>query len=242
MLKVFIGYDARQPVSYNVLQHSIISRSSQPVSITPLVLNQLPLKRQGLTPFTYSRFLVPYLNGFEGWALFLDADMLVLDDIAKLFEMADDRYSVMVVKNEHRFEWSSVMLFNCAKCKILQPAYIETADNLHGLGWANPDEIGGLPEEWNHLVGYDKPRDDAKLVHYTQGTPCFIETNTCEYADAWNQDYKRANYACAWSDLMGGSVHAVHVNGKPMPRYLMDIQNQKPTKGYERKVLELLNT
>ena len=222
MLRVFIGFDHRQPVSYNVLQQSIFTRSSKPVSITPLVITQMPLKRVGLTPFTFSRFMVPWLCDYKGWALFLDIDMLLLDDISKLFDCADDKYAVMVSKNEKRFEWASAMLFNCAKCEILTPAYIETADNLHGIAWAKEEEIGAFPPEWNHLVGYDEPRDDAKLVHYTQGVPCFQETIESEYAKEWHYEHKVMNHARPWAELMGNSVHAAEIDGKRVPRFVAE--------------------
>jgi hypothetical protein len=270
MLKVFIGYDCRQPVSYNVLQHSIISQSSQPVAIIPLVIEQLPIHKKlcdifgkpvlpdledgngntmphpgglwltgadkplnaakgfwfavrgGLTPFTFTRFLVPYLCNYEGWALFLDIDMLLKDDISKLFALADDKYAVMVSKNVKRFEWASAMLFNCAKCKILTPEFVENAQDLHGIAWANEEEIGALPPEWNHLVGYDLPRDDAKLVHYTQGVPCFPETAESEYKKEWMIELKACNSAAPWDVLMGGSVHAAEVGGKMMPKFTVE--------------------
>mgnify|MGYP000290578739 CR=1 FL=1 len=98
-LPVYIGFDHRQAVSYNVLQFSIFRRSSKPVTISPLVLPSLPITRQGLTPFTYSRFLVPWLNSFQGWALFLDTDFLCLADISELFALCDNRYAAMVSKN-----------------------------------------------------------------------------------------------------------------------------------------------
>src|SRR6185295_15933969 len=118
---VFIGADPRQPLAYSVLQHSIRVNSSQPVSITALQLDQLPIHRRGLTEFTFSRFLVPYLCGFRGKALFLDADMIVTGDIADLFEIADHASSVLVNKDQDRFEWASAMLFNCDHCKKLTP-------------------------------------------------------------------------------------------------------------------------
>jgi hypothetical protein len=222
MLRIFIGYDHRQPVAYNVLQQSILTRSSVPVAITPLVLRQLPLKREGLTPFTYSRFLVPYLCDYKGWALFLDIDILVGKDIKGLFELKDDKYAVMVSKNKISYEWASVMLFNCEKCKILTPEYVETAKSLHGIEWAKQEEIGDLPPEWNHLVGYDEPRKDAKLVHYTQGIPCFEETATSEYAEEWINEHKYLNSTVPWADLMGNSKHAATLNGKPIPRFVAD--------------------
>jgi lipopolysaccharide biosynthesis glycosyltransferase len=228
MLKIFIGFDHRQPVSYNVLQQSIYSRSSKPVSITPLILNQLPIKRVGLTPFTFSRFLVPWLCNYEGWALFLDIDILLKDDIAKLFELCDDKYSVMVSKNKIDFEWASVMLFNCAKCKILTPEFIDNESkekkiSLHTIAWAKPEEIGDLPNEWNHLVGYDLPRDDAKLIHFTQGVPFFPKTQNSEYSSLWLQELRAIANVKTWEELMGNSVHAVELpNGERVPRYWVE--------------------
>jgi hypothetical protein len=207
-MRIFIGYDDRQPVAYNVLQYSIMSRATKPVSITPLVIGQLPIKRTGLTPFTYSRFLVPWLCGFQGTALFLDIDMLVLSDIAQLFDLADGS-AVQVVKHEARFEWPSVMLFNCAHPdhRCLTPEYVETTDNktLFGLGWTS--NIGDLPADWNHLVMYDPPKP-AKLLHYTAGLPCFPETKELGYAAEWMNELKAAMNARPWSVLMGNSVHA----------------------------------
>src|SRR3990167_3020166 len=140
MIRIFIGYDPREAVAFNVLAHSIQSRATRPVAITPLMLSQLDglmwRERHNLqsTDFSFSRFLVPHLCGFEGWALFMDCDMLVLDDIAQLWDLRDDRFAVQCVKHEHvppeqkkflgqaqtRYEkknWSSVMLFNNPRCR-----------------------------------------------------------------------------------------------------------------------------
>lgn len=228
VLKVFIGADPRQYVSLNVLIQSIYRQSSKPVAITPLVIEQLPLKRTGLTPFTFSRFLVPYLCNYEGWGLFLDADILLLDDIAKLFVLKDDKYTVMVSKHEtHRFEWASVMLFNCAKCKNLTPEMIETATGLHGITWAKDSDIGDLPREWNHLVGYDPPRKDAKLLHYTQGMPAYPELHDSDYAREWAVEHQLMNSIKPWEELMGNSVHAMDLDGKRVPKYKAKLIGQK---------------
>ena len=107
MIPVFIGYDGRETVAYNVLTHSIHARASHPVAIAPLMLSQLkgvfqrerhPLQS---TDFSFSRFLTPWLSGFTGWSVFMDCDMLMRDDIAKLWALRDDRYAVMVVKHHH---------------------------------------------------------------------------------------------------------------------------------------------
>lgn len=212
-LRIFIGYDHRQAVSYNVLQFSIFRRCSRPVSITPLVLPTLPLTRMGLTPFTYSRFLVPWLCDFRGWAMFLDLDYLCLADLAQLFSLADDRYAAMVSKNTKKFEWASMMLFNCGHPanRILTPDYVQDPQRCrapHGLDWLAPELVGDLPREWNHLVGYDPPRADAALVHYTQGMPVFEETEGSEYRDEWAAEHNAANMTQGWQELMARSVHA----------------------------------
>lgn len=218
-----IGYDPRQPISLNVLQHSLYTRSSKPLAITPLVIEQLPLKRTGLTPFTFTRFLVPYLCNYEGWALFMDLDMIALDDISKIFDMADDQYGVMVVKNAKQFEWASLMLFNCRRCKILTPDYIETSSFLHTIGWMPPELIGDLPREFNHLIGYSPPMEKPSVIHYTQGIPAFEETKDCEHANKWFNIHKEMNSATSWVDLMGNSVHAFKTpEGKLLPKYKME--------------------
>lgn len=214
MINLYIGYDPREAVAYSVLAHSINARATQPVTIAPLMLSQLkgvltrerhPLQS---TDFSFSRFLTPYLSGFSGWSLFMDCDMLVLEDIAELWALRDERYAVMVVKHEHvpkettkflgepqtKYEkknWSSVMLFNNAKCKALTPDYVNTASGLelHQFKWLKDDAlIGALPERWNHLVDYNPPRPDAALVHYTLGGPYFADYADCEYAAEWRRE------------------------------------------------------
>lgn len=211
MIRVFIGYDAREAAAFSVMAHSIHRRATQPVSIAPLMLSQLagvftrernPLQS---TDFSFTRFLVPYLCDYQGWALFTDCDMIVRDDIAKLWALRDERYAVMVIKHDHqpsedvkflnatqtKYEkknWSSVMLFNCTKCSALTPEYVNTASGLelHQFKWLGDDSlIGELPAEWNHLVGYDEPNPQAKLAHYTTGGPYFAEYRGCEFADEW---------------------------------------------------------
>lgn len=210
MNRIFIGYDSRQAITYNVARFSIERRSSEPVSITPLKIEAMPTSRQGLTEFTWSRFLVPHLCDYSGPALFLDADMLCLDDIARLFSYYDPSKAVSVSRNKHRFEWASVMLFNCGHPanRILTPEYVATATALHGLQWLKEEEIGDLPPEWNHLVGYDEPNPNARMVHFTQGIPIFPETEGSPFKAEWMAEAKAMNTVSPWLEIMGRSVHA----------------------------------
>lgn len=223
MIRVFVGYDPRESVAFHVLSHSILKRATSPVSVTPLALNQLGdlmwRERNSLqsTDFSFSRFLTPYLCGYEGWAVFMDCDMLVLDDIANLWSLCNDQYAVMCVKHDHvpeedtkflgavqtKYEkknWSSVMLFNCAKCQALTPEYVNTATGLelHRFKWLESDDlIGEIPHRWNHLVDYDPnvPVDKISNLHYTIGGPYFEEYKACSYSHEWNEEHEDMQFA-----------------------------------------------
>lgn len=209
--RVFIGYDAREEVAFHVLQRTIHQHSSIPVSVTPIALSQLggvfqreinPLQS---TEFSFSRFLVPWMCGFSGWAIFMDCDMIAREDIANLWKLRDPKYAVQVVKHDYtprderkflnavqtKYEkknWSSVIVFNNAKCKALTPQYVNTATGLqlHQFKWlAGDHEIGAIPAKWNHLVGEYDPSNEAALVHYTLGGPYFEEYRDCEHSKEW---------------------------------------------------------
>lgn len=215
--RVFIGYDPRQPLAYNVLQHSIVRHSSVPVMITPLILRQLPIKRRGLTEFTYSRFLVPYLSDFAGKSVFMDADMVVTGDIKELFDLADPRCAVSVMQEQERFEWPSLMVFSNGCCQKLTPKFVDDEKNaLFDFAWA--PSVGSLPAEWNHCVGYQEPKP-AKLYHFTQGLPCFPETKGLPEDEVWEGERKRMLGSVDWKELMGTSVHAKPVLQRMFQRY-----------------------
>lgn len=219
MLNVFIGYDPRQPLAYNVLQHSIARHASVPVSITPLILSQLPIKRRGLTEFTFSRFLVPYLMGFAGRAVFMDADMVVTGDIADLFDTAD-MSAVCVMQDQPRFEWASMMLFNCGACRRLSPEFIEDPKNaLFDLEWA--PYVGALPARWNHCVGIQEPTE-ADLYHFTQGLPCWHETRGLPEDAVWDAESAAMLHTVTWRELLGKSVHREPVLRRMLERYVAD--------------------
>lgn len=211
-LRVFIGYDERQPLAYTVAATSIVRHSSKPVAITPLILAQLPLVRTGLTAFTFSRYLPPWLCNYEGHALFVDADTMCRGDIAELPWDAEADVSVVPHTTVRKggevvnvqFERPSVMLFNCARCRVLTPEYVQHG-KPHTLEWAKT--VGTLPAEWNYLVGYDTG-GKAKLAHYTMGIPCFEQTAQDEFADEWTENAKLACRTCTWDEIMGNSVHA----------------------------------
>ena len=208
---IFIGYDSREVEAFHVLVHSLQRRASRPLAITPLVRSHLtgcysrPRSSQESTEFSFTRFLVPFLCGWKGPALYLDCDMLCLADIARLEALYDPAQAVAVVQHDyvpqadkHKFfdqpnpayprkNWASVMLFNAARCRKLTPTYVSAASaaDLHRLTWCPDDQIGALPKEWNWLVGEYPPNLNAHLLHYTLGGPWFPDREATEHAKEW---------------------------------------------------------
>ena len=212
MLQIYVGFDPREAAVYHTFVQSVIEHASQPVAFIPLHQDYLGIDGQqdGTNAFIYSRYLVPYLNGFKGTALFCDGDMIVKDDISKLFALNDESKAVMVVKHDYectprkyigtplesdniaypRKNWSSVMLFNCEHRgnAILEPSLVSSVGGafLHRFEWLTDDEIGGLPMEWNWLEGEYPDVGDVKLVHHTLGSPGFNHYSRSHSAWQWN--------------------------------------------------------
>ena len=220
MMNIFIGYDPRESVAYHVCSNSLLRHSSAPLAITPLALQNLGHYHErhsdGSNQFIYSRFLVPHLMQYQGWALFIDGDMIVRDDIAKLWALRDDSKAVMCVhhhyktrastkylgapnENYPRKNWSSVVLWNCAhpKHKTLTPEFIQqaTGAQLHRFTWLADSEIGSLPIEWNWLPDEFGANEDAKLLHWTLGTPCFKDYANSPMAKEWHAERELTEHA-----------------------------------------------
>ena len=214
--RVYIGWDSREDIAYQVARRSLINNASIPVEVIPLKLAELV--EQGLytrdidplasTEFTYSRFLVPHLAGYKGWAVFVDCDFLFFGDVAELAQYQDPSKAVMCVHHDYtpkettkmdgvpqsaypRKNWSSFMLFNCdhPSAQSLTPEIVnrETGAYLHRMQWAKDEEIGSLPTGWNWLEGwYDKPAQGyPQAVHHTRGGPWFAEWQNVDYAAEW---------------------------------------------------------
>ena len=212
MLSIYIGYDPRESVAFHTLAHSILRRSSVPISIAPLVQSQLkgiyrrPRGPTESTEFSLTRFLVPALSAYRGWSIFMDCDMLCRADIAGLaaeIERQPDK-AVLVCKHDYtprterkfldqvqtkytRKNWSSLMLFNNERCRSLTADYVNTATglDLHRFAWIDERSIGELGLEWNWLVGEYDYNPDARIVHFTIGGPYFSAYRDCDYAAEW---------------------------------------------------------
>jgi hypothetical protein len=211
-LRLFIGLDSREPAAYHVLSHSILRRASRPVSITPLALNQLApwlytreRTSKESTEFSFTRFLVPYLSGYQGTSIFMDSDMLALVDLWEIREEITSGAAVCVCQHDYtpknttkflgheqatypRKNWSSFIVFDNWRCRALTPEYVNTATGLqlHRFTWLEDREIGRLPLEWNYLVGEEHQAEvPPKIIHYTNAGPWFPGYEDVDFAKEW---------------------------------------------------------
>jgi len=225
IIPVFIGYDPREAIAYHVCANSIIRNSSRPVSIIPVALNLFKdyseTHSDGSNHFIYTRFLVPYLMSWTGSAIFIDGDMIVRGDIAELWDLRDISKDVMVVKHDYktkmktkylgsknedypRKNWSSVIVWNCNSFpnRKLTPEFVQSQPGsfLHRFSWLDDERIGELPIEWNWLPDEFGPNPNAKLLHYTLGTPSFHEFANTPQAEEWHRERIFTEY-CQQNDI-----------------------------------------
>lgn len=218
MITIYVGFDQRESVAYHTFCQSVIDASSEPVSFRPLSLQLLRKQfiethSDGSNDFIYSRFLVPHLNEFSGWAIFADGDMICRSDVSELWRLRDHSKAIQVVKHDYvtkrstkylnnknenypRKNWSSVILWNCAHPahRVLTPDFVahQTGSYLHRFNWLQDDLIGELPVTWNWLDIEYPENERADLVHYTLGTPCFKDFRETKHASEWFDAYHRA--------------------------------------------------
>ena len=214
---IVVGFDQREAVAYHVFCQSVLEKASVPVQFVPLAINSLRFYTEthtdGSNRFIYSRFLTPYLCGFEGPAIFADGDMVCMTDIAELIALYDPTKAVQVVKHDYktkanvkylgnknqdypRKNWSSVILWNCSHPAnaILSPEFVQQQPGsyLHRFSWLEDDQIGELPKTWNWLATEYDDNPAAKLIHYTLGTPCFKDFHNSDMSTYWHEVFKRS--------------------------------------------------
>lgn len=218
--KIFLGWDSREDIAYQVAKYSAERRSGN-VEIIPL--KQKTLRESGLywrdvdklaaTEFTFTRFLIPELVNYNGWALFMDCDIVFQESPEDLFKLVDDRYAIMCAKHDYtpaegmkmdgqqqtiypRKNWSSVMLINCGhpSNRLLTRELVNNPETtgayLHRFSWLKDEEIGEISHEWNWLVGwYKQPLNgEPKALHYTEGGPWFENYRFCDYHTEWKNE------------------------------------------------------
>ncbi len=214
IVDIIVGFDQREAVAYHTFAQSVIEKSTIPVRFLPLSIGSLTDYKEthsdGSNDFIYSRFLVPSIMNFKGWAIYADGDMICLEDIKKLWQFRDKKYAVQVIKHDYktkiqqkywgnknedypRKNWSSLILWNCEhhSHKILTPEFIQnqTGSFLHRFSWIDDKDIGTIDKEWNWLAIEYEEKKNIKLIHYTIGTPCFEEYEKKSLSSHWKNSF-----------------------------------------------------
>lgn len=216
-LIVYIGYDQREHLAAEVCRFSILKRSKiAPSRVKFLRSSDIYEFKRGREPhqstdFTYTRFLVPYLCGYQGTSIFCDCDFLFLDDIFDLAQSVNPTSAVSVVKHppykphtqqkmdgvaQHvmpRKNWASLMVFNNSNkyVRTLTPDYVNTVTpgrKLHTFDWVPDHQIGSLSLDWNVLDSYYE-LDNPRAIHYTDGGPWFENYKNTYYSQHWLNEY-----------------------------------------------------
>ncbi len=215
-INFFIGYDSKEDIAYRVCKQSLLNNSTSNIKVKSLKLYELIAKNfytravdpLASTEFTYSRFLIPALMNYKGWAIFCDCDFLFFKDINLLFDSIEGDKAVYCVKHDYkpkekhkmdgqqqtiypRKNWSSFIVYNCEhpsnKKLTVDLVNSQTGSFLHQFKWLNDNEIGSLDERWNWLEGWSSKNNKKEpyAVHYTRGGPWFDEWQDVEFADEW---------------------------------------------------------
>jgi hypothetical protein len=226
MVNIYVGWDSREVDAYKVCCESIRRHTDNSLryNILPLVRQELCDKniyyRQNdplaATEFTYTRFFIPLLQNYKGYAIFCDCDFLWLEGIDALMRDIDfnDEKAIYVCKHDYtpsqeikmdnkqqtsypRKNWSSLIIWNCDhyKNKLLTAEKVnkETGAFLHRFQWLDDSEIGDINIQWNWLVGeYNVTQHcTPRALHYTNGGPWFDDYKNCPYAPLWIKEYNR---------------------------------------------------
>ena len=214
IVDIVVGFDEREAVAYHTFTQSVIEKSTLPTRFLPLNIISLidynETHKDGSNNFIYTRFLVPHLMNYTGWAIYADGDMVCLEDIKKLWDLRDDKYALQVVKHNYktkvknkywgnknedypRKNWSSLILWNCSHPvhKTLTPEFVQrqTGAFLHRFSWIKDEEIGELDKKWNWLAMEYEEEEGINLIHYTIGTPCFKEYENTSLSSCWKKHF-----------------------------------------------------
>ncbi len=191
VIRVYVGTDRSQLLAVSVLEHSIKRHTTAKVEVIPMLDLPVPTPtdpRNGQrTGFSYSRFCIPKLAGYEGKAIYMDADMLVFNDIRELSNIPFDGAKI-IIQEEVKFEemttqkvgapkkrkkQCAVMLLDCSQLDWNIENIVEGFDSekydyedlMYEMCILDESEVKyGVPFEWNSLEHYDR---DTRLIHYT---------------------------------------------------------------------------
>jgi hypothetical protein len=225
LIRVFVGASPAQRVPFLVLTSSILRRASQAVQISALcdfdITHPMPKdpKNRPRTPFSFQRFAIPALCNYEGRAIYLDSDMIVLDDIAKLWAhdlhqypvastdvVESARNAVLVIDCDRAF-WDLEFIVKRLDLKLSD--YQSLMENLNGLG----PVARTIPARWNRLDEF-VPVHGNSILHYTdmRRQPWLAEGHPLQ--DLWIEEARHGLASLEAQELLRRAVSNRHVHAE----------------------------
>jgi lipopolysaccharide biosynthesis glycosyltransferase len=161
-MKVFVGTDSDiHQDAERVLEYSIRKNTAEDVDLTFM----RPGWKSAPTGFSTHRYLIPSLCNWEGYAIYLDVDMLVLGDLRELMDYAIP--GKWAITGNCRDE---VAVIDCSVGRDFLPTeeQLKTSEGKRLARQALLDNdvyANIVPKQWNVESIHELP--NPKLIHYT---------------------------------------------------------------------------
>ena len=234
-IRVFVGADDSQLVAAAVLEYSIRKHASRPVEFTVMQDMDVPTPKDPAnrprTGFSFYRFLIPRLCGYEGRALYLDCDMQVFSDMAELWDIPFDGATVLCTNQpEPPEQWKddpnfkpgrhlAVMMLDCSRLRWDVDEIVRGLDEgeydykalMSDLCIVPEDQIAErIPTHWNSLEQFEAGA--TKLLHYTVVPTQPWKNDKNPLREIWMKDFREAVAAGALDrELVRQAIDAGHV-------------------------------
>lgn len=184
-IRVFIGTEPKTEIARKVLQHSILRRTEDNVAFTPMIGSEWEYDRDGIqfgTGFSLRRWMIPAYCQWQGRAIYLDADQIVLSNISELWDRTKTPFKFP--KGERAVRWSEgcsawmtyqVDKFRSKPWPQTSVMVIDCAAAKSQWGWH-------LPEVIKHLRKHKSRDDYVKFMHAT-----WMEPPPAQIESSWNR-------------------------------------------------------
>jgi hypothetical protein len=242
-VRVYVGSQEAQLVPVKVLEYSIRKHTDLPVEVFPLhhAHIEYPLPRdvgnRPRTPFSFQRFYIPQLAGFQGRAIYLDSDMQVFRDIRELWSLpfeGADLLAAWEIAESARKPQFSVMVLNCDALRWDLNEIVAALDR----GELNYETLmyemkvarnirTAIDPTWNSLERYEPGK--TSLLHYTEMTrqPWISRENPLGYL--WVRELAEAiEQGFIGRDLVDAHVREGHL--RPSLGYQLEHRQDDPTR------------
>jgi hypothetical protein len=215
-IRIYCGAarDARLP--FEVLAHSIRRHTPHPVEIHAIDNGSAPLpadpRHAPYTQFSFARFAIPALAGYQGRAVYMDSDMLVFRDFAELWQLPFDGAKVLIEigsrDQRDRGKHTAVMLLDCARLEWRVDEIVADLGRRYDYNdlmavdplLARGEMLERIPTGWNDLDRFDPER--TRNLHYTEIRTQPWVTAGHPLGHLWTAELKRAIDAGAISTDM----------------------------------------